>query len=1020
MVQWSPDTVKRQPGGYFHPDNRIKGFSLTHFSGAGCDAAQDIPFLPYLGQVTTSPASDPGRYVAGFSHDREAASPGYYGVTLDNGATVELTATQRSGLGRFTYPISANPTLLVNVSGSVNGVDDAQVDIGKNTITGWATSGRFCDGPNRYRVYFSATFDRPFAATGTWHNDSVNHDTTAVRSGAVAPAVAPIRAKGGKGAHPAGGDVHSESAVSGPGSGAFVTFDTTRSRTVNVRVGLSYVSVANAAANAKAEQGSKNFDTVRAQARQAWNDRLNQIQVTGGTEEQRAIFYTELYHTLLQPNVFSDADGRYIGFDGQLHKVAKGHAQYANFSGWDMYRSQVQLLALLAPQEAGDIAQSMFDQAHQAGDVWDRWSMNNDFEGVMTGDPYHSVIASMYAFGATGFDAAGALTSMIHGATTAQPKTARFIERYGLADYKSIGYLPLDPSSSLEYNTADFGIAQLAGRLGRQPTYDEFMKRAQYWENLFNPATGYLQPRNRDGSFVTPFDPADPNMYVEGNGAQYTWMVPYNHRGLFNAMGGNDKVIPRLDRFFTELNAGTRKPYAFLGNEPSFNVPWAYNYAGAPYKTQEIVRRAMNQLWRADSAGYVGNNDLGATSSWYIWGALGLYPEAPGRAELVVGSPLFPHITVRRATGQTITIDAPGASDTDFYVHGLKVDGAATTKPWLPESFAVNGGSLEFTLAGTPDTTWGAAAGDAPPSFRDGEVAYRTAVDPGHLSIQPGGPAVTANVTAQTIAGTAGTVTWAATPPAGITVLPAGGTFTVPAAGPASAPFTVAVAAGTAPGLYSVPVTFTGPDGATLPPAAMSVTAAQPGSLLWYYNNAGVSSDDAPAEADLDGGGWSYSAQALAGAGITPGGQVSTGGFTFTWPAGPIGKPDNIRAGGGGQVLDLTGAAATATKLAFLGCGTGGNASGTVTIRYDDGSTQAAQVGFGDWTLGGGKQGVQFGNAVAAKMPYRNAGGGKDAVVTYLFTTAPITLQPGKRATGVTLPGSVSGGDLHVFGVATG
>jgi predicted alpha-1,2-mannosidase len=1011
MVQWSPDTVKRQPGGYYYPDNKIKGFSLTHLSGAGCDGAQDLPFLPYVGTVTTSPASDPGRYVAGFSHERESASPGYYGVTLDSGATVELTATQRSGMGRITYPITSTPTLLVNVSGSIGGVSDAQVDIGKNTISGWANSGHFCGGGNIYRVYFSATFDRPFKTTGTWHNDIVSPGDASVRSGMVAAANTggSVKTLGQKTA------VHADTAVSGPGSGGFVTFDTSRNRTVNVRVGLSYVSVANAAANAKAEQGTKKFDTVRAEARKSWNDRLGQIQVTGGTPDQRTVFYTELYHSLLQPNVFSDVDGRYIGFDGQIHKAAKGHAQYANFSGWDIYRSEAQLLALLAPHEAADIAQSMYNQAHQANDVWDRWSVNNDFEGVMTGDPYHSILASMYAFGATDFDAAGALTSMVKGATTVQPASARYIERYGLADYQSIGYLPGDPSSTLEYTAADFGIAQLAGRLGKTATYDQFMKRAQYWENLFNPANGYIQPRNRDGSFVAPFDPASPNMYIEGNGAQYTWMVPYNHRGLFNAMGGNDKVIPRLDHFFTELNAGTSKPYAFLGNEPSFNVPWAYNYAGAPYKTQNVVRRAMKELWRADAAGYVGNNDLGATSSWYVWGALGLYPEAPGRAELVVGSPLFPHIVVKRPTGKTITIDAPGASESTYYVQSLKVNSTASTKTWLPESFVATGGKLDFVLGDKPNTSWGAAADDAPPSFRDGEVAYRTSVDPGHLSLAPGGAGATANVTAQTIAGTPGTVSWKAAPPAGITVTPASGTIAVPAAGPASVPVTVAVTAGTKEGFYSVPVTFTGPDGAGLPASALSLTVAQPGSLLWNYNNTGVSDDSAPSGADLDGGGWSYSAQALAGAGVKPGGPVNAGGFTFGWPSDPVGKPDNVRAAG--QTLNLP--ATPATKLAFLGGASNGSAQGTVTITYADGSTQTAQIGFGDWTLGGGRQGLQFGNAVAAQMPYRNASGGKDPVTTYLFVTAPIALQPGKQVVSVTLPAAITGGNLHVFGVAT-
>ncbi|OLB76443.1 MAG: alpha-mannosidase [Actinobacteria bacterium 13_2_20CM_2_71_6] len=1019
MVQWSPDTMRHQDGGYYYPDNRIKGFSLTHFSGAGCSAAEDIPFLPFVGQVTTSPATDLSPYVSTFSHDREAASPGYYGVTLDSGPTMELTTTPRSGMGRITYPITNQATLLVNVSGSVNGVTDAQVDVGRNTISGWATSGHFCGGGNVYRVYFSATFDKPFASIGTWHNDAVSHGSASVRSGAVPATVpaSPQKLRPLSTARPPAATPNVS--VSGPGSGAFVTFDASHNRTVNVRVGLSYVSVANAAANAKAEQGSKNFDTVARAARAAWNARLGQIQVTGGTPAQRTILYTELYHSLLQPNVFSDVNGDYIGFDGMAHKMAKGHAQYANFSGWDVYSSEIQLIALLAPHEAGDMAQSMFNQAHQSGDVWDRWSQNNDFEGVMTGDPYHSMVASAYAFGGTDFDATGALASMVHGATTVQKSNVRYMERPGLGDYQTLGYLPGDPSTTLEYTSADFGIATLAQRLGQTQTYQQFISRAQHWENLFNPANGYLQPRNRDGSFMAPFDPASPNMYVEGNGAQYTWMVPYDYRGLFNAMGGDAAVRQRLDTFFTQLNAGTTKPYAFLGNEPSLNVPWAYDYAGAPYRTQAVVRQALNTLWRPTADGFVGNNDLGEMSSWYVWGALGLYPEAPGRAELVLGSPLFPHIVVTRPGGQTITIDAPGASADTYYVQSLSVNGTASTRPWLPESFVQTGGTLSFALGSTPNTAWGSDPADAPPSFRDGEVPYRTAVDPGHVSIEPGGAAVGAKVTVQTIVGAAGTVSWTANPPAGITVTPSSGTIDVPASGPASAQFSISVAAGVTPGFSHVPVTLHAADGSALPDTAVSLTVARVGTLLWYYNNTGVSDDNAPGGADLDGGGFSYSEQALVAAGARPGGQVNAGSFSFTWPADPVALPDNIMVGGGNQTLDLSGTPATATKLALLGSGTNGNVAGTLTITYTDGTTQAAQVGFGDWTLGGGGEGLQFGNVVAAATPYRNSSGGPQQVFTYVFATAPIALQAGKQVASVTLPATTNGGDMHVFSIAT-
>jgi predicted alpha-1,2-mannosidase len=726
MVQWSPDTVANQPGGYYYSDNRIRGFSLTHLSGAGCSAAQDLPFMPFVGRVTTSPASDPSRYVSTFSHAHESAAPGYYGVTLDSGATMELTATQRSGMARITYPATTEATLLINVSGSVNGVTDAQVDVDGNTISGWATSGRFCGAGNVYRVYFSAAFDTRFGSVGTWHNDAVSTGGTAVRSGAV-PGMSgnPAKPRGTAPAPPAGGRAAPDVSVSGPGSGAFVTFDSSNDRTVDVRVGLSYVSVANATANAKAEQWDEAFGTVAEAARAAWNTRLGEIQVTGGSPDQLTIFYTAMYHALLHPNVFSDSDGQYLGFDGQRHRAATGHAQYANFSGWDIYRSEAQMLALLAPHEAADIAQSMINQAQQAGDVWDRWSQNNDFTGVMVGDPYHSIVASIYAFGATDFDAAGALAAMVHGATRVQPPNARYVERPGLADFQSLGYLPGDPSTTLEYTSADFGIAQLADRLADPGTRQKFMARAQYWKNLYNPATGYLQPRNRDGSFPTQFDPADPSRYVEGNGAQYTWMVPYNTRGLFDVMGGDATVRARLDTFFTELNAGPTKPYAFLSNEPSSQTPYLYDFAAAPYRTQAVVRQALNTLWRPTPDGFVGNDDLGQMAAWYLWGALGVHPSIPGRAELAVGSPLFPHIVVRRPSGQTITIDAPGASADTFYVQSLSVNGRATSKPWLPESFVRTGGTLSFTMASTPNTAWGADPADAPPSFREGEVSLR-------------------------------------------------------------------------------------------------------------------------------------------------------------------------------------------------------------------------------------------------------------------------------------------------------
>ncbi|MEU8028334.1 GH92 family glycosyl hydrolase [Streptomyces sp. NPDC049099] len=719
MVQWSPDTPSPQPGGYAYTDHEIRGFSLTHLSGAGCTAGQDLPFMPHVGSVAESPATGPGAYLDGFSHDAESARPGYYGVTLASGTKVELTATQRSGAGRFTYPAGRTASLLIDLSGSLRGASDARatIDKARRAITGYVTGGGFCGSSNRYRVYFSAVFDQPFAAVGTWRDGIVSPGGTRVGT---TPAKDTAKQAGNRkqtqgGVQPAG---------------AYVTFDTTRSQTVGVKVGLSYVSTAGAAENAAREQGSASFDTVAEKTRAQWNARLHQMEIAGGTDIQRTTFYTALYHSLLQPNVFDDVNGQYIGFDGRIHKARSGHHQYANFSGWDIYRCEAQLIALLAPDVASDIAQSMYNQARQAGDVWDRWSVANDFAGVMNGDPYHSILASMYAFGATDFDAGAALASMVKGATTVQNAGARYVERPGLADYLSLGYLPDDVSTTLEYTTADFGIAALAGRLGDTGTQATFMKRAQNWRNLFNPAGSWIQPRSRTGSFESRFKPADNKGYVEGNAAQYEWMVPYDLAGLFAAMGGNGKVIPRLDDFFTALNAGPDEPHAFLGNEPSLNSPWVYVYASAPYRTQSVVRRAVNTLWGPGPDGEVGNDDLGTLSSWYVWSALGMYPQVPGRAELVLASPLFPAVTVHRDGGRPIRINAPGADADTPYVHALKVNGVPSSRAWLPESFVREGGTLDYTLGDTPDTTWGTAPRDAPPSFRGGQTSSPTRPQP--------------------------------------------------------------------------------------------------------------------------------------------------------------------------------------------------------------------------------------------------------------------------------------------------
>jgi len=646
-IQWSPDTVTHQHGGYAYKDNRIRGFSLTHISGAGCSDYGNVPFMPLTGR----PDPDPAARHATFSHANEEASPGSYGVRFDNGLRTQISVTQRSGIARFTYPPGdAQPAGLTVDAGQAFNKATGKITIGTRTLSGYTDSGGFCHSSNRYRLYFHAVFDRPFA--------------------------------------------HAEP-LDGKTSGAYVSF-APGTRSVTARVGVSFVDVAAARRNATVEQGGSSYDLLQRAARHRWNEWLGRIAVRGGTVAQRRVFYTALYHALLHPSAFSDIDGRYRGMDGRVHRTRPGHVQYANYSGWDVYRSQVQLLALLAPREASDVARSILEQGRQAG-YFDRWTLANGGTRVMVGDPLPAMAAAIHAFGGTDFDAQALLR-------TAMADRDDDRQRPGHQLYDTLGYIPAgtkgvwgSAATTLEYAVADAALAHLAGRLGDTETQAALTRAAGNWRNLLNPASGYLQPRAADGTWPS-FTPTQRNEYVEGNAAQYTWLVPHDLPALFTAMGGDAAVTSRLDTFFTQLNAGAEKPYAYLGNEPSFNIPWAYDYAGRPDRTQDTVRRALTTLFTDRPDGLVGNDDLGAMSSWAVWAGLGMYPQIPGSPQLALASPLFPAATVRRGNGVTLTVLAPDASAKNAHVRSLRLDGRPVTTPFLPDDFTATGGVLRYRL----------------------------------------------------------------------------------------------------------------------------------------------------------------------------------------------------------------------------------------------------------------------------------------------------------------------------------
>jgi predicted alpha-1,2-mannosidase len=702
MVQWSPDTPNRPAGGgYEYNSSEIIGFSLNHISGPGCGAMGDVPFLPTTGAVT-------GTANAGFSHANEQADAGYYKVKLNTGITTELTATTRSGMGRFTFPATTQANLMLKLNGSQNAVSNTTFSVVNNTeVVGSVTTGHFCGASPTYTMYFAAKFDRPFTSTGTFLQNLQPAATNSRPGAKIQPKTSAVAPK-----------------VNGP-TGEYLTFDTTANQVVQAKVGISYVSTANAQGNRDTENPQWDFDATHQSAHASWNSMLGRIGIAGGTPVQQQIFYTALYHSLLHPNVYSDSNGQYLGFDNQVHGMPAGHAQYANFSGWDIYRSQAQLSALLAPDRASDMAQSMVFDYEQSG-MLPKWSLNNGETYVMVGDPGTAILADYYAFGARNFDTSTALTAMVREASTQNNI------RPGQNYLTTPGYLPANGlwnccnlygavSTHLEYNTADFALSTFAGALGDTANQNRFANRAQQWVNLFNPTNKLIQPRQVDGTWTAPFDPAGPLNMVEGTSYQYTGMVPFNIHGLASAFGGNAAYVGYLNNVLSTFTGAGGK--ADLGNEPSIGLPWEFDYVGQPYRTQQVVRQVQDQLWKDAPNGLgTGNDDLGTMSAWYVWSALGMFPETPGTADLALGSPLFTQAVVTLPSGNTLTINAPQAADNAPYVQSLSLNGSTWNNAFLPPSIVNTGGTLDYALGTTANTSW--AASSPPPSYSGTGAPY--------------------------------------------------------------------------------------------------------------------------------------------------------------------------------------------------------------------------------------------------------------------------------------------------------
>lgn len=709
MIQWSPDTTSLPPGGGFsYNDTATTGLSLTHLSGPACPVDGDVPILPTVGGVGPNPQGA----TQSLSHSTESASPGYYSAELGAPAIgMQLAVTDRTGIAKVSFPASMESNLLFKVGDSQAGDSAASVNIVSPTeITGSSTTKGFCGQHGGSTLYFVAVVSSASVSSGTWQSGEV---------------------------HPNG------VSANGPGSGAWLSFNTYLDPVIYLKVAISYTGISGAEENLQAEDPAWSLSSVRAQATAAWNGVLDRIQVAGGTPAEESLFYTNLYHSLLDPTLFSDASGAYLGFDEQVHHLQAGQAQYTDFSEWDIYRSEMPLLAVLVPRRAGQMVQSLLRDADQGG--WlPKWPVANHYTGVMTGDSADPVIAGALAFGAQGVNVQAVLQAMLKGALSPQSYSSGdlgqgwYMERPGLSSFNRLGYVPGEASETLEYALDDFAVAQVAASSGHLKTSQLLLSLSGNWRNTFDTQDGYIQPRSTGGAFpsqppaqIPSGDIAQPG-FDEGNAAQYTWLVPQDVEGLISALGGDSTANARLDAFFEHLNAGSQLPYYWAGNEPDLEAPFLYDYTGAPWKTQAITRAILTKEYSLTPGGIPGNDDLGELSSWAVWAALGMYPETPGLPIVALSSPSFPDIAIHSGSGHTLLILAPAAPK-DTYVGSASLDSAPWTNDWLPASAlggegygAFNATSttvLDLGLSRAPQLSWASSPASAPPSISAPEMS---------------------------------------------------------------------------------------------------------------------------------------------------------------------------------------------------------------------------------------------------------------------------------------------------------
>ena len=684
MVQLSPDNGLAgwdRISGYFYPDSTIAGFSHTHLSGTGAGDLYDILFMPVTLPYNETAEGGLGIH-SKFSHNDEEASAGYYRVKLlDYNINVELTATPRCGVQRYTFP-KAESMVILNLKKAMNWdfTMDSHIEVVDScNIRGY----RFSEGWARgQKVYFATRFSRPFK--------SMEMDS------------AEIKLKGEK---------------VGTSNIARFMFDTEEGEQITVVTALSGVSVEGALKNLDAEAPHNDFDKYLAEAKAAWNDQLQRIEIVGGTDDDRVNFYTALYHSMIAPTIYSDVDGKYYGPDKQVHQ-ANGWTNYSTFSLWDTFRAAHPLFTYTEPERVGDMVQSFIAFYEQNGrlPVWNFWGSETD---MMIG--YHAVpvIVDAYLKGIGNFDAEKALEACV--------ATANIDEYRGIGSYKTKGYVPYNVvdkynaenwslSRTLEYAFDDFCIAEMAQKMGKTELANEFYKRSQNYRNVFNPATGFMQPIDDKGVFQPNFNPDEYTAHIcESNAWHYFWSVQHDIKGLISLTGGQDKFAAKLDSMFTYIPAGNEELPIFStgmigqyahGNEPSHHVIYLYNKVRQPWKAQKYVAQVMRDLYFNAPAGLCGNEDCGQMSAWYVFSAMGFYPVNPVSGEYEIGTPLFPEMKLNLDNGKTFTVLAPNVSRENIYIQSVKINGQPYDKSYITHKQIMDGSTVEFVMGNQPGKIW--------------------------------------------------------------------------------------------------------------------------------------------------------------------------------------------------------------------------------------------------------------------------------------------------------------------------